>query len=44
MSGPGRSAPARAALEELGLPEDARAEALSPEDFAALSAKLRADA
>ena len=35
------SAPARAALAELGLPEDARAEALAPEQFAALSAKLR---
>jgi 16S rRNA (adenine1518-N6/adenine1519-N6)-dimethyltransferase len=33
---------ARAALAELGLPEDARAEALAPEDFAALSAKLSA--
>ncbi|HEX5927851.1 MAG TPA: 16S rRNA (adenine(1518)-N(6)/adenine(1519)-N(6))-dimethyltransferase RsmA [Solirubrobacterales bacterium] len=32
---------ARAALAELGLPEDARAEALSPQQFAALSAKLR---
>ena len=32
---------ARAALAELGLPEDARAEALAPEQFAALSAKLR---
>ena len=37
---PGVLAAARAALAELGLPEDARAEALSPEDFAALSAKL----
>lgn len=37
---PGSLAPARAALAELGLPEDARAEALSPEQFAALSAKL----
>ncbi len=34
-------AAARAALEELGLPADARAEALAPEEFAALSAKLR---
>jgi 16S rRNA (adenine1518-N6/adenine1519-N6)-dimethyltransferase len=32
--------PARHALAELGLPEDARAEALSPQQFAALSAKL----
>jgi len=39
---PGALAAARAALAELGLPEDARAEALSPADFAALSAKLSA--
>jgi 16S rRNA (adenine1518-N6/adenine1519-N6)-dimethyltransferase len=38
---PGSLAPARAALAELGLPEDASAEALAPEQFAALSAKLR---
>jgi len=38
---PGSLVPARAALAELGLPEDARAEALAPEQFAALSAKLR---
>jgi 16S rRNA (adenine1518-N6/adenine1519-N6)-dimethyltransferase len=38
---PGSLAAARAALEELGLAPDARAEALAPEDFAALSAKLR---
>jgi 16S rRNA (adenine1518-N6/adenine1519-N6)-dimethyltransferase len=38
---PGSLAPARAALAELGLPEDARAEALAPGQFAALSAKLR---
>ncbi len=38
---PGSLAPAREALAELGLAEDARAESLSPEDFAALSAKLR---
>ena len=38
---PGSLAPARAALEELGLTADARAESLSPDDFAALSAKLR---
>jgi 16S rRNA (adenine1518-N6/adenine1519-N6)-dimethyltransferase len=37
---PGSLAPARAALAELGLPEDARAEALAPAQFAALSAKL----
>jgi 16S rRNA (adenine1518-N6/adenine1519-N6)-dimethyltransferase len=41
---PGSLGPARAALAELGLPEDARAEALSPEEFAALSAKLRPEA
>jgi len=35
---------ARAALAELGLAADARAEALAPDQFAALSAKLRADA
>lgn len=38
---PGSLAATRAALEDLGLPPDARAEALSPDDFAALSAKLR---
>ncbi len=41
---PGSLAPARAALAELGLAEDARAEALSPAQFAALSAKLQDDA
>lgn len=40
---PGSLEPVRAALAELGLAADARAEALSPEDFAALSAKLRAN-
>ncbi len=38
---PGSLVSAREALAELGLAEDARAEALAPEDFAALSAKLR---
>ena len=38
---PGGLAATRAARAELGLPEDARAEALAPEQFAALSAKLR---
>ncbi len=38
---PGSLGPAREALAELGLPENARAEALAPEQFAALSAKLR---
>jgi len=37
---PGGMAAARAALAELGLPEDARAETLSAENFVALSAKL----
>ena len=41
---PGSLAAVRAVLEELGLPADARAESLSPEDFAALSAKLRSSA
>jgi 16S rRNA (adenine1518-N6/adenine1519-N6)-dimethyltransferase len=40
---PGSLAPVRAALAALGLPENARAEALAPEDFAALSAKLQSD-
>jgi 16S rRNA (adenine1518-N6/adenine1519-N6)-dimethyltransferase len=40
----GSLAPARAALAELGLAEDSRAEALSPAQFAALSAKLQEDA
>jgi 16S rRNA (adenine1518-N6/adenine1519-N6)-dimethyltransferase len=37
---PGMLEAARSALKALGLPEDARAEALSPEEFAALAAKL----
>ena len=37
---PGPLAAVRAALAELGLPEDARAEALAPQEFAALAAKL----
>jgi 16S rRNA (adenine1518-N6/adenine1519-N6)-dimethyltransferase len=37
---PGSLGAARAALRELGLPEDARAEALSPEQFAALAESL----
>lgn len=41
---PGSLAAARAALEQLGLAPDARAEALAPEDFAALSAKLPSSA
>ncbi len=40
LDSPGSLRPARAALVELGLPQDARAEALSPEDFAALSGIL----
>jgi 16S rRNA (adenine1518-N6/adenine1519-N6)-dimethyltransferase len=39
---PGSLSATRQALEELGLAAGSRAEALSPEDFAALSAKLRA--
>jgi 16S rRNA (adenine1518-N6/adenine1519-N6)-dimethyltransferase len=38
---PGSLEAARAALRELGLPEDARAEALAPQEFAALAARLR---
>jgi 16S rRNA (adenine1518-N6/adenine1519-N6)-dimethyltransferase len=38
---PGSLAAARAALRQLGLPEDARAESLAPEQFAALAARLR---
>jgi 16S rRNA (adenine1518-N6/adenine1519-N6)-dimethyltransferase len=38
---PGSLVPVRAALAALGLAENARAEALSPEEFAALSAKLQ---
>lgn len=41
---PGALAPTRAALVELGFAADARAEALSGEDFAKLSAMLQADA
>ena len=40
LAGQGRLEPARRGLRALGLPEDARAESLSPEDFAALAAKL----
>jgi 16S rRNA (adenine1518-N6/adenine1519-N6)-dimethyltransferase len=40
----GSLAPARAALVELGLAADSRAEALSPPQFAALSAKLQGEA
>jgi 16S rRNA (adenine1518-N6/adenine1519-N6)-dimethyltransferase len=40
LAGPGSLEPARAALRELGLPEDARAERLDPEDFQRLAAKL----
>ncbi len=40
---PGSRDAVRAALTALGLPADARAEALAPEDFAALAAKLRED-
>jgi 16S rRNA (adenine1518-N6/adenine1519-N6)-dimethyltransferase len=44
LNRPGSLAPARKGLAELGLPENSRAEALSPEQFATLSAKLQADA
>jgi 16S rRNA (adenine1518-N6/adenine1519-N6)-dimethyltransferase len=40
---PGSLDRVRAALRELGMPEDARAEALAPEQFAALAARLRGD-
>jgi 16S rRNA (adenine1518-N6/adenine1519-N6)-dimethyltransferase len=40
LARPGRLGAAREALRELGLPEDARPESLSPQDFAALAAKL----
>jgi len=40
LSRPGSLGPAREALAALGLRADARAEALAPEQFAALSAKL----
>jgi 16S rRNA (adenine1518-N6/adenine1519-N6)-dimethyltransferase len=39
----GSLVPARLALAELGLDENLRAEALSPQQFAALSAKLQSD-
>lgn len=39
---PGSLTATRAALKELGLAEDARAEALAPKDFVALAAKLPA--
>jgi 16S rRNA (adenine1518-N6/adenine1519-N6)-dimethyltransferase len=41
---PGALSPARAGLAALGLAEDARAETLSPEEFVALSGKLRPQA
>jgi 16S rRNA (adenine1518-N6/adenine1519-N6)-dimethyltransferase len=40
LARPGSLARARAALADLGLPEDARAETLSPEQFAALAGSL----
>ena len=42
LAGPGRLDAARTALSDLGLPQDARAEALSPQEFAALASKLAA--
>ncbi|MGE5407315.1 MAG: 16S rRNA (adenine(1518)-N(6)/adenine(1519)-N(6))-dimethyltransferase RsmA [Syntrophothermus sp.] len=41
LSRPGSLGPARAALAALGLAEDARAETLSPPQFAALAVRLR---
>lgn len=41
LAEPGRIAAVRAALALLGLPEDARAEALGPEQFVALSKEMR---
>ncbi|MGH2957485.1 MAG: 16S rRNA (adenine(1518)-N(6)/adenine(1519)-N(6))-dimethyltransferase RsmA [Solirubrobacterales bacterium] len=40
LARPGRLGPARAALEAIGRPADARAEALSPTEFEALAAAL----
>jgi 16S rRNA (adenine1518-N6/adenine1519-N6)-dimethyltransferase len=40
LARPGRIEAVREALAELGQPADARAEALSPQEFLALSAKL----
>jgi 16S rRNA (adenine1518-N6/adenine1519-N6)-dimethyltransferase len=40
LAEPGRLDAARAALREMGLPEDARAETLSPQDFLTLATKL----
>jgi 16S rRNA (adenine1518-N6/adenine1519-N6)-dimethyltransferase len=43
LTGPGRLRPARAALSDLGLPEDARAESLSPAQFVALAGRLEGE-
>jgi 16S rRNA (adenine1518-N6/adenine1519-N6)-dimethyltransferase len=43
LARPGSLEPARAALRELGLADDARAEALSPDEFSRLAAKLVAE-
>lgn len=40
LAHPGRLESARSALRELGLPENARAESLSPEEFTTLASKL----
>jgi 16S rRNA (adenine1518-N6/adenine1519-N6)-dimethyltransferase len=40
LARPGRLDAVRGALRELGIPEDARAEALSPQDFASLASRL----
>jgi 16S rRNA (adenine1518-N6/adenine1519-N6)-dimethyltransferase len=42
LAAPGGREAARAALREAGLPEDARAEALSPEEFVRLAGSLQA--
>jgi 16S rRNA (adenine1518-N6/adenine1519-N6)-dimethyltransferase len=43
LARPGSLGPARAALAGLGLPEDSRAEALSPEQLAALAERVEAE-
>ena len=42
LAAPGGREAARAALREVGLPEDARAESLAPEDFVRLAGSLQA--
>jgi 16S rRNA (adenine1518-N6/adenine1519-N6)-dimethyltransferase len=43
LAAPGVREAARAALREAGMPEDSRAEALSPEDFVRLAGSLQAN-